>query len=268
MCSQRCRGAPRRPGFARTDPRVGYGLEVRGIPARLGIVSAGVLIAGCGTLAGGSSDTLSAVASASPVADASTSTGVVPSPSTAQVPASAPAADAVATMEDPDLSMRLPASWRSPPVATLRARAEQASAVTTGDIKEQYEQLILRIDANQIRLYAAGPSGLNPWQGTLVIEVTDAKSIDEQSARIGKLMTAFVKPKTSEQTEAMLAIGTGVRLEQTADPPAGQGVPARGINYIVKLDDGRIMWINSTGPEASMTFAGMIDSTVATISRR
>jgi hypothetical protein len=227
-----------------------------------------VLFAGCGTLAGGSSDTLIGAASASPVAAGSTPTGVVPSLSTAQVPASALAADDVTTMEDPDLSMRLPASWRSLPVTTLRSRAEQASAATTGDIKEQYEQLILRIDANQIRLYAAGPSGLNPWQGTLVIEVTDAKSVDEQSVRIGKILTAFAKPKTSEQTEAKLAIGTGVRLEQTADPPGGQGVPARGINYVVKIGDGRIMWVNSTGPAASMTFAGMIDSTVATISRR
>jgi hypothetical protein len=194
--------------------------------------------------------------------------GIAPSPSAAQVPPSAPAAHAVATMDDPNLSMRLPAGWRSLPVATLRSRAEQASAATTGAIKEEYEKLILRIDANQIRLYAAGPSGLNPWQGTLVIEVSAAKSVDEQIAWIGTLLTAFAKPKTSEQTEAKLAIGTGVRLEQTADPPAGQGVPARGINYVVKLGDGRIMWINSTGPEASMTFAGMIDGSVATISPR
>jgi hypothetical protein len=143
-------------GRSLTDPRVGYGLEVPGIPGRLGIVAVGVLIAGCGTLAGGSSDTQSVAASASPVAGGSTSTGVAPSPSAAQVLPSAPAADAVATMHDPNLSMRLPAGWRSLPVATLRSRAEQASAATTGAIKAEYEKLILRIDANQIRLYGPG----------------------------------------------------------------------------------------------------------------
>jgi hypothetical protein len=171
-------------------------------------------------------------------------------------------------MDDPNLSMRLPAGWRALPITMLRSRAEQASAATTGAIREAYQQLILRVDANQVRVFASGPSGFDPWQGTLVIEVTDAPSVDEQIARVLKIETAFAEATTSERTAVTLAIGAGVRLEQTADPPGGQGVAARGINYVVQLDDGRIIWINSTGPAASKTFEDMIDGAVATISPR
>ena len=167
-----------------------------------------------------------------------------------------------------DLAIQLPPAWRATPVAALRSHAEQASAAATGAIKDAYEQLIRDIDANAVRLYAFGPTGVDPWQGTLVIQVTDAASIEDQIDRVMKLETAFAKPTTSVRTDVKLSVGSGVRLEQTAEPPGGQGVPARGINYVVELEDGRIMWISSTAPEASTTFAGMIDWAVTTMSRR
>jgi hypothetical protein len=241
---------------------------MRGLPGRLGIVAVAALIAGCGISVGGPSNASSDAPSALPIAAQSASVSVAASPSIAHSPTPTAAKDAVTTINDPDLSLRLPAGWRSLPLAMARSQAEQVSAVMTGAIKEAYEQLIVQIDANEVRLFAAGPTGVDPWQGTLVVEVTDVRSAEEQIARILKLQTAIAKATTSERSTVKLVIGSGVRLEQTAEAPSDQGVAARAINYVVELDDGRIMWINSTGPAASKTFAALIDGAVATISSR
>jgi hypothetical protein len=68
-----------------------------------------------------------------------------------------------------------------------------------------------------------------------------------------------------------LPIGNGVRLTHTADAPPrseGQAVAARAIDYVIRLDDGRILWINSTAPESSTTFEGMVDWAVTKTLRR
>jgi hypothetical protein len=146
-------------------------------------------------------------------------------------------------------------------VARLREQAVQGSSSTIAAIREVNEQLIRDIDSGAVRLVAFGPSGLPPWQGTMIIQVTNAASIEEQTSRITTLQARFSTPSSSEQSDIALPIGKGVRLSNTSDPPPGfdQAVAARGIDYVIKLDDGRILWINSTGPAASTTFAGMID---------
>ena len=176
-------------------------------------------------------------------------------------------AEGVATMDDPALSMRLPADWKQLPAMSLRSQAEQGSAASTRAVKEMYDQLISEIDGQRVRLYATGPSGFDQWQATIIIEVTDAGSVNEQIDKAQKLATAFGTPTTSARTDVKLAIGQGVRLENTADPPASGGVAARGIDYVVQLADGRILWINTTAPAASTTFADTIDKAIGTIGR-
>jgi len=48
-------------------------------------------------------------------------------------------------------------------------------------------------------------------------------------------------------------MGSMERLSQTAGPPAGVTGPTMGsrtIDYVTELDDGRILWVTSSGPES------------------
>jgi hypothetical protein len=231
-----------------------------------------MLIAGCGSAAGSSSAATTPTPSASTIAAAPI---VSSAPSSSAASRSAPARSTglvTAIFDDPDATIVLPEGWQTAPASELRKQVEQGAALGPSDaIKRAYQQLLTDIDAQWVRLFAFGPSGFAPWQGTLTIEVTDAKSIAAQIDRVTAIGAAFAKPKTSEQTKVTLPIGTGVRLEQTADPAEEFGpgaVAARGIHYVLELPDGRIMWFMSTGPEASTTFADMIDAAVATLSPR
>ena len=53
----------------------------------------------------------------------------------------------------------------------------------------------------------------------------------------------------------------------SSDAPAGS-VPARSIDYVILLDDGRTLVIQASGPEAAEGFATLIDDSVSTLARR
>ena len=191
---------------------------------RLRILTVSLLIAGCGSAAG------SPTAATTPTPSGST-VAVVPIPSTAgsssavlQSAPARPTGPVTATFDDPDATIQLPDGWQTAPASELRKQVEQGVALGPSDaIKRAYQGLLTDIDADWVRLFAFGPSGFAPWQGTLTIEVTDAKSIEAQIDRVTALEAAFAKPKTSEETKVTLPIGSGVRLEQTADPPDDLG---------------------------------------------
>jgi hypothetical protein len=228
-----------------------------------------VAIAGCASTESGPSGSPTTASTAPSPLAASERASVSVIPSSTPIPTSSPRP--VTEISDPDLSIELPNDWHAVSLDRLRERAVQGSSSTIADVRNANEQLIQDIDAGVVRLFAFGPSGAPPWQGTIIILVPTASSIEDVMARIAKLQAAFTKPTSSERSDVTLPIGKGVRLTQTADPPPGsdgQAVAARGIDYVIKLDDGRILWINSTAPEASTTFQGMIDWAVMKTLRR
>jgi len=176
-------------------------------------------------------------------------------------------------IEGTDLTLRLPTGWAAVPVSTLRTVAEayaKASSVPEQG-RRAYTEVIDRIDAGQVRLYAIGPSGFGPWQSTMIGEVIDGASLESQIEVVRVRQASVASPTSTERSEVDLPIGHAVRVMKTADPPVGVGpgaVPARSIDYFVALDDGRILWLNSTGPVASTTFEAMIDEAIATLRRR
>jgi hypothetical protein len=240
---------------------VGYGLGMT--PAlRLLAVACAIVVAGC---------TAGAPRSVAPASTQSAPPTTQPpsmSPAASTGASASPTAAVVATIDDPSLTMTLPANWQRFPVATFRAEAEQQAATAPEPIKGLYADALADIDAGAMRLIASGPSGFDPWQATMLVEVTNVSSIEAQITEIKRRSATIGKPTTSEQTQMTLSIGVAERLTETADPPAGLtglSTPARGLNYVVKLADGRILWINASGPAASSTFADMIDATVETI---
>jgi hypothetical protein len=240
---------------------IGYGLDMVVIRAFLAIVAA-LMVIGCGPAANAPSVT--------PLATQANQHTNPPSPApdhTASTPA--PSTDVFATLDDPKLTIHLPPGWRTIPIPALRDVAVQQSAAASGPIKDLYTQVLADIDSGAVRLVADGPSGVDPWRATMIVQVTDAASVDAQMAVLKTRAGTFGKVTSSEQAPVSLSIGTGERREGTSKPPAGltgQSTAARAIDFVVKLDDGRILWINSTAPEASTTFVDAIDLAVGTIS--
>jgi hypothetical protein len=174
----------------------------------------------------------------------------------------------VAKMEDPDLSINLPPQWRTQPIPELRSGIERQAAASSGVLHDIYLQLLADIDAGDVRLFASGPAGFKNWQANLFIEVTDAPSVEAQIAAIKARWEKVARPTSSDQRTVTLRMGSMERLSQTADPPVGVTGPTLGsrtIDYVTELDDGRVLWVTSTGPEASAMFPDLIDIAVATL---
>jgi hypothetical protein len=196
-----------------------------------------------------------------------------PGPSVILLPlgGGSPGPAATVTIDDPDLTLLLPPAWLPLSVSAVRAEVEHVMAVATPAMRASYAGLIGMIDAGEIRGGGIGPSGFEPWQGTIVYAVSPAASIDAEIARVESLQLADGKPTTRERSDVRLAVGHAVRIEVTVDPPKGAAagsVAARGIEYFVDLGHGRIFWLTATGPAASATFADLIDGTLASLARR
>ena len=179
-----------------------------------------------------------------------------------------PSSIVVARIEDPDLSINLPPQWRTQPIPELRSGIEQQAAASSGVIHDISVRLLADIDAGEVRLFASGPSGFENWQASLFIEVTDAPSVEAQIAAIKARWAKVGKPTSSDRRTVTLRMGSMERLSQTADPPVGvtgPAFPSRTLDYVTELDDGRILWVTSTGPETSAIFANLIDFAVATL---
>jgi hypothetical protein len=233
------------------------------------IVLAAGLIGGCGPSANGTLPVASPVPSASAPASPGPSTpGPMPS---ASIRPSSSVPGEVVLIDDPDLSLNLPPGWRSMAVDEIRAQVDDQMAVATPSAKASYTEILRQIDAGDVRAGAIGPSGFRPWQGTMVIEVTTAESLEAQIEASMRLQTAFSSPRSTIRTNVTLPAGPAMRIMVVADPPPGQeglAIPARGIAYFLDLGDGRIFWLTTTGPEASTTFEALIDGALATLMRR
>jgi hypothetical protein len=239
---------------------------VRGVR---GAVAVALVVAGCGSPVTGSP-----AAATSPAASGSARPSVVPAGAASQPAGSSPVAsptDNVITFQDPNLVQQLPAGWRFLAVLSLRGQLETSAAAAPAAARTAYQDLLRQIDAGEIRGGGAGPAGLGAWQGTTLVAVATAASIDAEIAANESLQAAFAKPSTRTQTTVTLSIGQAVRVMTTAEPPGGTAsgaVAARAISYYVDLGGGRILWEVWTGPEASAAFQKMADDSMATVTAR
>ena len=178
---------------------------------------------------------------------------------------------AVATIDDPDLTLRLPPGWQLLPVSAVRRELEHEMSVAAPAARAAYTGVIGLVEAGEIRGGGIGPSGFGGWQGTILYAVSPAASIDAEIALVEPLQVAVVEPTTRDRTDVRLAVGRAVRIETTADPQPGASsgsVAARGVEYFADLGHGRIFWLTATGPADSPTFAALIDEAMASLTRR
>ena len=224
-----------------------------------------VVIAACGSAAVTGPTSSPFAASPSPLVPSSSAPIIGPSPPAAE--SAAPSADQLATIDDPDLTFELPTGWRVVPLPAFLKQEQQASALATGPIKQLSDQIVAEIQSNALRLVAMGPSGLPPWTGSILLEVTDAATVEDQVTRIQTRASIFGAPLTTERSEVATPLGQAVRLSILSPPlpPPAKSAAARSLNWVIRLEDGRVLWFNAAGPQASQTFEAMIEAAVATL---
>jgi hypothetical protein len=174
-----------------------------------------------------------------------------------------------ATIEDPDLTLTLPVRWTTTPIDTYRGMIVAARDALPATDRALYTDHLKKIDSGAVRLVASGPSGFEPWIGSMFFEVDSGDpSLDAALARVEKLMAANAPATTREQRHITFPFGECERIVTThaltPDAPVGS-VPARGIDYVIRLVDGRTLLIQAVGPEAAQCFDGMIDASVMTL---
>jgi hypothetical protein len=235
-------------------------------------------LAACAALVGGA---LVASACGSPTAPASGSgalssaPGSVPSGSLAQPSASVAAPSATPgptiSIADPDLAMTLPPGWEEQPVSTYRDRIDTQSKQNTGTVRAAMEELVRDADAGKLRTIAVGLTDYRAAYGTIIIQVNEGdKSLEAAVSRIEKRHD-FVPHSDFEERNVDLAVGTAVRMSAVfplrANPPPG-AIPSHTVDYVVRLKDGRTLWLQATAPEAAKAFDAVIDAMVQTLRTR
>ena len=177
-----------------------------------------------------------------------------------------------ATIDDPDLVLSLPVKWATIPLDMYRGLLVSLRDNAPAKQQALYAYHLKELDSGAARLVASGPSGFAPWTGTIVFEVDSGDAtLDAAVARVDKLAAAISPASSRDQHHVTFGFGEGERIVTThpvsSDAPAGS-VPARSIDYVILLDDGRTLVIQASGPEASEGFATLIDDSVSTIARR
>jgi hypothetical protein len=244
--------------------------------AIIAIVALAVTMSACQG-AGGSPPSLANTASALPSANHS------PEPS--GEPTASPGASAVATavsspspssaaasFDDPDFVLALPEGWREVPMATYRFLVATAAKGAPAPVRAFSLLHLADIDAGRIRLAALGPLGMPQQAATMFVQIDVGDvSLAAASSRIKRLMRAIGPPDTEDERPVRLPIGNAIRIVTTqgggSNAPAGT-VPSRAIQYVVRLTDGRTLWIDAVAPAEYESFVAHVDASMATLRAR
>jgi hypothetical protein len=193
------------------------------------------------------------------------------SASLASAPASALTTSLV-TIHDPNLTLTLPVGWAEYPMATYRFLVSSFEKTSSPPTQALYTAHLKDIDDGAVRMAAGGSVGVAPVSGTMILQIDSGDpSLEAAAARLGVIEAMVGEPTTVEQRSVTLPIGTAIRRVEThavAPGTATGAIPARTVEYIAILSDGRTLWILATGPEVATTFEALVDASVSTIQGR
>ena len=216
--------------------------------------------------------------SSAPSADASASTAMASEPTTSPSPIASQSASSgmppaevgpAATIHDPDLALYLPTNWKAMSISNFRTIVEASVTGSSKAMQGALDALLRDIDNGSVRLVASGTAGFGAWSATMTVQVnTGDESLEAAVARIEKRSDGLVDRTGRDARPVTLEIGEAIRSVSTyaVEPGSGAGsVPARVIEYVVRLVDGRTLWVMATAPEAAEGFAALIDGAVGSI---
>ena len=202
----------------------------------------------------------------------SSAPGSVPShapPSASAAPSASPGP--TISIVDPDLAMILPPGWEEQAVSAYRDRIDTQSKQNSGTVRAAMEELVRDADAGKVRSLSVGLTDYRAAFGTIIIQVNDGDaSLDAAVSRIEKRHD-FVPHSAFEERRVELDVGRSLRMSAIfpvrPNPPPG-AIPSHTIDYVVRLKDGRTLWIQATAPEAAKAFDAVIDAAVQTLRTR
>jgi hypothetical protein len=243
-----------------------YDCRSRSTPA-IAMLLAPIILAACGT--SGGSIAPSSIASATPavVIEPTSTPAAIASSTPAATYSAAAEAGPLATIADPDLALELPLGWNEMAIPTFRTIVETSASGSPQEVQVALAALLRDIDDGSVRLVAGGPTGFGQWSGTMTFQVDagDA-SLDAALARIERRTEGLAERASFEEHAVSLPIGAGIRRGSTyaVDPGVG-GVPSQVIEYVVRLVDGRTLWVMATAPEAAEGFDALIDRSAGSL---
>ena len=251
----------------RADRRAGHRLRILGA-AMLVVPN---VVAGCSTP--GAATAPPGVASASPSVVSGPTTTPSPIASQAVATATPPAEPGpIGTIRDPNLSFLLPTGWKEMTIANFRTIVEASVTGSSQEMKRAIDALVRDIDDGSVRLVAAGTAGFGGWSATMTVQVNKGDlSLGAAVTRIQERSDGLVVRTSRDQGAVTLEIGEAVRSVSTyaVEPSSGTGsVPSRVVEYVVRLADGRTLWVMATAPEAAEGFAELIDRSVGSFRAR
>ena len=192
-------------------------------------------------------------------------TTAVPTPSPLAMPT--PGAPATIAIVDPDLTVTLPVGWAEYELAMYRSLIDSFAKASSPEMQSILETHLKAIDAGEVRMAASGlVAGAN---ASYVIQVDSGdRSLEAAVTRIRRIEATATGTSPVDDGPVTLAIGPAVRRVETHAVPPGstfQGIPSRSVEYIVRLEDCRTLWILASAPAVATTFDALIDASVRTI---
>jgi hypothetical protein len=167
--------------------------------------------------------------------------------------------------------MTLPPGWEEQAVSSYRDRISTESKQNTGAVRAAMEELVRDADAGKVRSLAVGLTDYRAAFGTIIIQVNEGDaSLEAAVSRIEKRHD-FVPHSDFEEQNVDLAVGKAVRMSAifpVRPNPPPDAIPNHTVDYVVRLEDGRTLWIQASAPAAAKAFDAVIDGTVLTLRTR
>jgi hypothetical protein len=167
--------------------------------------------------------------------------------------------------------MTLPPGWEEQAVSGYRDRINTESKQNTGPVRAAMEELVRDADAGKVRSLAVGLTDYRAAFGTIIIQVNKGDaSLEAAVSRIEKRHD-FIPHSDFEERNVDLAVGKAVRMSAifpVRPNPPPDAIPSHTVDYVVRLADGRTLWIQASAPEAAKAFDAVIDGAVLTLRTR
>jgi hypothetical protein len=167
--------------------------------------------------------------------------------------------------------MTLPPGWEEQAVSGYRDRINSESKQNSGSVRTAMEELVRDADAGKVRSFAVGLTDYRAAFGTIIIQVNEGDaSLEAAVSRIEKRHD-FVPHSAFEERNVDLVVGKAVRMSAifpVRPNPPPDAIPSHTVDYVVRLEDGRTLWIQASAPEAAKAFDAVIDGAVLTLRTR
>jgi hypothetical protein len=206
---------------------------------------------------------------ASPPATSAPTTAVateVPSPTLESAKPLAPLDGMKVYVQDPDVEITLPEGWRYVSVDEMRTAVESqpASELSTPESRSNFEE---KLASGRLRMGAEGLTPLGVQVGFRVT-VEEIESISEATTALADEIELSSDVDTVQRGTIDSPLGDATWLRFAMQLPDEPGyAPSNVMAYLIPVDGGRMLIIDSVGRQDDSTHRNVMDQIVGTVRR-